>query len=53
MFGTAGRRVLAAHEKSLFPATVQPRFLAVLWLVLIALGIAGAVLVAVLGGRLA
>jgi len=52
MFGGEGHRVLDGLGPRLFPATVRPAFLRLLWGVLVVLGIAAGFLVAALAGRL-
>jgi len=44
--------VLDGHGPHLFPATVRPAFLRLLWGVLAVLGIAAGIVVAALAGRL-
>ena len=53
LFGEEGDRRLAGREDDLFPASVRPPFLRLLWIALLAQAVAAAVLLAALSGRLA
>jgi hypothetical protein len=52
MLGGEGQRLLDDQESGLFPATVRPTFLRLLWIALAVLAIAAGVLLASLAGRL-
>jgi|GEM_PF-3498424 len=52
MFGDHGRRILDDQRAELFPRTVRPRFLALLWAVLVALAAVAGVLLTTVTGRL-
>ena len=52
MLGDEGQHVLAEQEADLFPATVRPAFLRLLWIILAVLAAAGAAVFTALGGRL-
>lgn len=52
MFGDEGQRVLDEHGVRLFPVTVRPVFLRLLWAALAVVAIAGGAVVVGLAGRL-
>jgi hypothetical protein len=52
LLGGEGRRALRDYESGLFPDTVRPAFLRLLWIALAVLAIAAGFLLTVLAGRL-
>lgn len=52
MFGPEGQMVLDEHGSGLFPVSVRPPFLRLLWLGLIALAVVLAVVLIAVAGRL-
>jgi hypothetical protein len=52
LFGDEGRQMLAEQERELFPPSVRPVALRWLWVVLVVLAVAAAVLFLAAGARL-
>ncbi|GIG90684.1 hypothetical protein Pen02_56200 [Plantactinospora endophytica] len=52
MFGDHGQRVLDDPQADLFPRTVRPRFLGLLWTMLVVLAAVATVLLTAITGRL-
>ena len=52
LLGGEGRRALRDHEPGLFPSTVRPPFLRLLWIGLAMLAVAAGFLITALAGRL-
>jgi hypothetical protein len=52
MLGDEGQRVLDEEEGDLFPPSVRPAFLRLLWIALAVLAVAAAILITVISGRL-
>jgi hypothetical protein len=53
MLGDEGQRVLGENEEDLFPPSVRPAFLRLLWIALAVLAVAAAILITAISGRLA
>jgi hypothetical protein len=53
MLGDEGQRVLGEKEEDLFPPSVRPAFLRLLWIALAVLAVAAAILITAVSGRLA
>jgi hypothetical protein len=53
MLGDEGQRVLGENEEDLFPPSVRPVFLRLLWIALAVLAVAAAILITAVSGRLA
>jgi hypothetical protein len=52
LIGSEGQRALRDHEADLFPGTIRPVFLRLLWIALAVLAVAAGVLLAAVAGRL-
>jgi hypothetical protein len=52
LFGEEGRRLLDERQAHLFPASVRPAFLRLVWVALAVLAAGLAVLIVTIGGRL-